>query len=105
TDPTANCVVSLSMASRNNHFPSTSANFTVTLNKSAQATLTVTAPSSVTFGSTGQILTSGGSGTGALSYSHGSSTGCTANSSTGEIGRASCRDNWDVPAATAAVNK
>jgi len=50
-----------------------------------QATLSVTGPSSVTYGSTGTITTSGGSGTGAMSYSHGASTGCTVNSSNGVI--------------------
>ena len=42
-------------------------------------------PASVTYGTTGDASTTGGSGTGAVSFSHGASTGCTVNSSTGLI--------------------
>src|SRR5205814_7865900 len=45
--------------------------FTVT--KVAQATLNLSVPSSVTFGATGQASTTGGSGTGAISFSAGAS--------------------------------
>jgi hypothetical protein len=48
-------------------------------------TLTITGPSSVTYGSPETITTSGGSGTGALSYSAGESTGCTVDGTSGEI--------------------
>jgi hypothetical protein len=58
---------------------------TLTINKADQATLTVLGPASVTYGSTGTITTSGGSGTGAMSYNHDSSTGCTVNTLTGVI--------------------
>ena len=54
---------------------SVSATFTVT-GKTDQATLSVTGPSSVTFGTTGTATASGGSGTGALTFSAGASTGC-----------------------------
>ena len=46
------------------------------LNKAAQNTLTVTAPSAVTYGTIGTATASGGSGTGALSFSADVSTGC-----------------------------
>src|SRR5205807_643560 len=58
----------------------TSAAQTVTISKAAQASLSVSSPTSGTFGQTLQIMTSGGSGTGAVSYSVGSSTACALNS-------------------------
>ena len=44
-----------------------------------QAPLVVTGPSSVTYGTPGTATASGGSGTGALTFSSGSSTGCSVN--------------------------
>jgi len=49
---------------------------TLTVDKANQATLTVTGPASLTYGSTGTLTSSGGSGTGAVSFSVGASTGC-----------------------------
>src|SRR5439155_13718212 len=56
--------------------PVTSAAATVTLQKATQATLTVNAPVSLTFGTTATLTSSGGSGTGAVTFSAGGSTGC-----------------------------
>ena len=54
----------------------------VTISKANQATLTVTGPSSVTYGSTGALTSSGGSGSGAVTYSAGASTGCSVSGTT-----------------------
>ena len=48
----------------------------VTVNKANQATLNIVAPESLTYGSTATLSTTGGSGTGAVTYSAGGSTGC-----------------------------
>ena len=63
--------------------------FTLTVNKVNQATLTVSGPSSVTYGATGTATVSGGSGTGALSFSAGSSTGCSVTGTTVSVSNAS----------------
>ena len=47
-----------------------------TINKADQAALTITAPTAGTFGDKLTITTTGGSGTGALSYNAGASTAC-----------------------------
>ena len=57
----------------------------VTIKIADQAPLTVIGPASVIYGSTGTITYRGSSGIGALSYSHGSSTGCRVNGSSGVI--------------------
>lgn len=67
-----------------NHFGDTDyADYSIT--KANQATLTVTGPASVTYGTTGTITTNGGSGTGSMSYSAGTSTGCSENGTNGMI--------------------
>jgi hypothetical protein len=63
----------------------TDASGSVMITQADQETLIVTGPISVTVGSTGTITTSGGSGTGAMSYSAGASTGCTVDTSSGVI--------------------
>ena len=54
-----------------------------------QATLKVTGPSSLTYGTTTTVTASGGSGTGALSFSAGSSTGCSLSGTTLSVTNAS----------------
>jgi uncharacterized repeat protein (TIGR02543 family) len=56
---------------------------------SNQATLSVTGPASVTYGSTGTLTSSGGSGGGAVTYSAGGSTGCSVSGSTLSVTNAS----------------
>jgi hypothetical protein len=85
TNVSGSCNVTVTKATDSNYNQATSAGFGVTLIKADQATLTVTGPASITYGTIGTITHTGGSGTGAVSYSHGSSTGCTVNSSTGTI--------------------
>jgi hypothetical protein len=75
--------VTATKAADNNYTAITSAALPVTLTKGAQATLTVVAtPSTVAYGSTSALSTTGGSGTGAVTYSAGSSTGCSISGST-----------------------
>ena len=84
-DASGTCSVTASRAADSNYNATTSVAQNVTLSKGSQTTLTVTGPASVTFGSTGTISTSGGSGSGTMSYSAGASTGCSVNSGTGVI--------------------
>jgi hypothetical protein len=65
-----------------------SATFTIT-GKLNQATLTVNAPSTLTYGATATLTTTGGSGNGAVTFSVGASTGCTVSGSTLSVTNAS----------------
>jgi len=64
-------------------------NFTLTVQKANQVAVTVTGPSSITYGSTGTATASGGSGSGTYSFSHGASTGCTVSGTTVSVTNAS----------------
>jgi alpha-tubulin suppressor-like RCC1 family protein len=55
----------------------------------SQATLTVTGPASVTYGTTGTATATGGSGTGLVSFSAGASTGCSVSGTTVSVSNAS----------------
>ena len=66
-----------------------SAPFTVMLHKANQATVTVTAPTNVTYGNTGTAAASGGSGTGAYTFNAGASTGCLLSGPTVSVNNAS----------------
>lgn len=73
----------------------TAGSVNVTVDKTNQAALSVSAPANATFGQTGLTATaSGGSGTGAYSYDAGSSTACTINAASGALtitgGNGSC---------------
>ena len=61
----------------------------VTAQKASQAALIITAPSTLTYGSTSTLSTTGGSGTGSVTYSAGSSTGCSVSGSTLSVTNAS----------------
>ena len=87
------------------------------VNKANQATVTLTAPGSATYNQAGLVATaSGGSGTGAFSYSAGASTACTVGSATGAItvtsGTGTCAitatraadANYNVSSPSAAAN-
>ena len=77
TNASGTCSVTATKAADNNYTAITSAALPVPLTKAAQATLTVVAtPSTVAYGSTSALSTTGGSGTGAVTYSAGTSTGC-----------------------------
>ncbi len=53
--------------------------------KADQAALVLSVPASITYGNTGDASTTGGSGTGALTFSDGASSGCSVNATTGVI--------------------
>jgi MBG domain-containing protein len=89
TNASGNCVLTATKAADNNYNATTSAPFTVTLNKANQAALTVTAPSSLTYGNTGTATASGGSGTGTVSFSAAGSTGCSVSGTTVSVSNAS----------------
>lgn len=80
TNASGTCEVTATKAADANYNQATSAGLTVTLTKADQATLTVDDPGTVTFGSTPQLATSGGSGTGAVTFSDGGSAGCSVTS-------------------------
>ncbi len=73
---TGTCSVTATKAADANYDAETSAPFSVTVDKADQATLTVIASSPAVYGSVQTLTTSGGSGTGAVTYSDGSSTAC-----------------------------
>ncbi|HBH62269.1 MAG TPA: hypothetical protein DDX85_11145 [Nitrospiraceae bacterium] len=55
---------------------------TLTIAKAAQATLNIVAPASLAYGSTALLSTTGGSGSGTVTFSAGASTGCSVAGST-----------------------
>jgi hypothetical protein len=67
----------------------TSTAATLTVNKLSQSAVTVTAPSSVTFGTTGAAAATGGDGAGTYSFSAGASTGCSVSGTTVSVSNAS----------------
>ncbi|HEU4892298.1 MAG TPA: MBG domain-containing protein, partial [Vicinamibacterales bacterium] len=76
---------------------------TLTVGQGNQAVVTVSAPASATYQQTGlSAVASGGSGTGAYSYSHGTSTACTVNSTTGALTITSGTGTCDITASRAA---
>ena len=71
------CAVTATQAADGNYYATTSAAAAVLLRQATQAALSFSGtPLSLSFGSTLTLGTAGGSGTGALTYSKGSSTGC-----------------------------
>jgi hypothetical protein len=76
------CIVTATKAADTNYNASSSAPTTVTFGKAGQATLTVTSVSG-TYGTPLTLTTSGGSGTGAVTYvaADGTATGCTVSAS------------------------
>jgi hypothetical protein len=104
TNASGSCTVMATKAADNNYLVTSSVGFGIILNKAAQAALTVTGPSSVTYGTTGTITTSGGSGTGALSYGQAASTGCTVNATSGVITLTNASLTCTVTATKAADN-
>ncbi len=73
---TGTCSVTATRAADANYNATTSVPFSVTVNKAAQATLTVNASSPAAYGSVQTLTTSGGGGLGAVTYSDGASTAC-----------------------------
>ena len=71
------CSVTATKAGDSDYEPKTSDAVLVTLEKANQSPLTaIVTPSTITFGNTAALTKSGGSGTGAVTFSVGASTGC-----------------------------
>jgi hypothetical protein len=89
-----------SFAGGNNY---NNANGTVSdsIGQATQSAFTLSVPASITYGSTGTATTSGGSGTGAVSFSAGASTGCSINATTGVITVISVSGTCDITASKA----
>ena len=68
-----------------NHSGSTSPQFNLTVNKASQAALNLTTPASIVYGNTGTATATGGTTNGAVTFSAGSSTGCSIDATTGVI--------------------
>ena len=76
TSGTGTCTITATRAADNNYSPQ-SGTKVVAISKAAQATLAITAPASATFGAAdAAITTTGGTGSGTVTFSAGSSTGC-----------------------------
>lgn len=69
------CLVTATKAEDANYAQASSAQTTVTFSKAPQAAFTITSASTVVFGESVTLTTSGGSGTGAVSFIPGGSTG------------------------------
>ncbi len=88
--PSGTCAVTATKAADNNYNLVTSGSLSVGLSKASQTSLiVVAAPSTVTYGSTSTLSSSGGSGTGVVTYSHGASGGCSVSGSTLSVTNAS----------------
>ena len=83
------CSLTATKLADSDYNQATSAAFPVSLVKANQAALAVTGPSSLTYGTTTTVTASGGSGTGALSFSAGTSTGCALSGTTLSVMNAS----------------
>jgi MBG domain (YGX type) len=83
THGSGSCELMATKAGDGDYNPVSSAAHMVTLHKADQATLMVTSPDSGTFGQTLQIASSGGNGSGAVTYSVGGSSGCAINGTDG----------------------
>lgn len=67
------------------HTGSTSPQFNLAVTKANQAALNLTTPASIVFGATGTATATGGTGNGAVTFSAGSSTGCSIDATSGVI--------------------
>jgi hypothetical protein len=76
TNASGTCSVTATKATDSNYNVATSSAAAVTLIKANQATLTVVAPAILAEGNTATLSTTGGNGTGEVTYSAGASTGC-----------------------------
>lgn len=79
----------ITFTAANSKTPNATLSYTLVVVPASQATLTVTGPASVTYGTTGTATYSGGSGTIAVSFSAGSSMGCSVSGTTVNVINAS----------------
>jgi hypothetical protein len=102
TNASGNCSISASKAGDSNYNgPVSDGPKAVTLNKANQAALSLTVPASITFGNTGTATVTGGSGTGAVSFSHGVSSGCSVDATSGVISVSNASGNCSISASRA----
>jgi hypothetical protein len=87
-----------SYSATSSHTNSNSAAFNLTVNKANQATLNLTTPASLVYGTPGTASVTGGSGDGAVTFSAGSSTGCSVNATTGAIAVTNASGNCAITA-------
>jgi hypothetical protein len=77
-DASGSCDITATKATDANYLAATSASVPVTLSKANQAALTaISSPNPATYGTPATLSSSGGSGTGAVTFSDGGSAGCT----------------------------
>jgi hypothetical protein len=76
TSGSGECEITAFKAGDVNYYEATSPLVLVAAMRAAQATLTVIAPDTLTYGTAAALSTSGGSGDGAVTFSAGASTGC-----------------------------
>ena len=67
----------ITITANNGISPDATQSFTLTVQKADQTTLTVNAPATLKYGNTATLTTTGGSGTGTVTFGAGGSTGCT----------------------------
>ena len=85
---TGTCIIDANQAGNGNYIAAAQQQTSATALQASQATLTVTGPSSVTYGTTGTATVTGGSGTGLVSFSAGASTGCSVTGTTVSVSNA-----------------
>ena len=102
TSGTTACMVYYNQAGDVNYAAATQLTDLTTAQKINQAALTITAPAILTYGTTTTLSTAGGSGTGLVTFSAGSSTGCSVTGSTLSVTSAS--GSCSVTATKAADN-
>jgi hypothetical protein len=96
TSGTGTCAITATNAGDTNYDPITSTAFTITINKASQGSLTVTGPPTATYGGgTIPLGTTGGLGSGSVSYDASTTPGaCSVNATSGvlsiSIGTGSC---------------
>src|ERR1041384_3029373 len=103
SDAGGTCALTATRAADDNYNAASSAAFPVTLNKATQAALSLTVPASITYGSTGTATTTGGAGTGAVSFSA-TGTGCSVVGSTGVISVSNASGTCAISASKAGDN-
>ena len=103
TDASGTCALTATRES-DNDYNAWRRRLPVTLNKATQTALSLTVPASVTYGATGNATTLGGSGTGALTFSAGASTGCSVDASTGVISVSNASGTCSISASKAGDN-
>jgi hypothetical protein len=104
TSGTGTCTVKVNRLGDANYNDATEVSASATATKINQAALTLTVPASITYGNTGTASTTGGTGTGAVSFSSAGSTGCSVNSASGVISVSNASQTCSISATKASDN-